>query len=162
MKRRKRFIDEDRAKNVVVIAVWLEGLEVYNAYDIARHLHMNHPEQHLDEFLLQGSICADSYRILAMFHGTHELEDVVLSLPDCTFEATIPGGFARSTQTSTICMRTLRNATGDFQDELYSLTGNIGGAKLDSLLRSVGGPNMAHLMYVYYAIMRLSGIHGQP
>jgi hypothetical protein len=78
MKRRRRFI-EDGAQNVVVMAVWLEGLEVYDAYDIARHLPMRRPEQHLEEFLLHGSICADSYRILAMFHGTEELEEVALS-----------------------------------------------------------------------------------
>ena len=137
MVRRKRFI-EDKAQNVVVIAVWLEGLEVYHAYDIACHLRMERPKQHLGEFLLHGSICAGSYRILAMFHGTQGLEEVALSLPGWTFEASIPRGFARSIQTSTICTRTLRNATSDFWEETYSLTGTIGGVKLSSLLSSIG------------------------
>ncbi len=75
MRRRKKFITEERAQNVVVIAVWLGGLEVYDAYDIACYLRMDHPEQHLDEFLLHGTISADSYRILAMFRDNLELED---------------------------------------------------------------------------------------
>ncbi|KAM9877596.1 hypothetical protein VDGL01_08332 [Verticillium dahliae] len=132
MERRKRFI-EDKAQNIVVIAVWLEGLEVYDAYDVARHLPMKRPEQHLDEFLLYGNICADSYRILAMFHGVLEPENVTLSPQGWVFEASVPGGFAHPTRTGT-----LRNATEDFRDETYSLTGIKGGVKLDSLLRSIG------------------------
>ena len=122
-----------------MIAVWLDGLKVYDAYAIARHLGMDRPEQHLDEFLLHGSICADSYRILAMFHGALEPEEVVLSLPGWAFEASIPRGFAHSPNTYTIYTRTLTDATDDFRDETYSLTGIQGGAKLDSLLRSIGG-----------------------
>ena len=136
MGRRKRFIEE-RAQNVVVIAVWLGGLEVYDAYDIAGYLRMD-PEQHLDEFLLHGTIPADSYRILAMFHGNLELEDVALSIPGWEFAASIPGGFAHSTQKATIGTRTLRDATKDFQDETYSLTGTRDSIKLESLLLSVG------------------------
>jgi hypothetical protein len=83
MERRARFIEE-KAKTVVVISVWLEGREIYDACKIARHLGMKRPERHLDEFLLHDSIGADSYRILAMFHGVLKLEAVALSLPGWT------------------------------------------------------------------------------
>lgn len=76
MKRRKTFIEQG-AQNIIVIAVWLKGLEVYDAYNIACNLGMDCPEQHLDEFLLHGAIWADSYRILAVFHGNLELEILV-------------------------------------------------------------------------------------
>ena len=146
MKRRKTFINQG-AQNIIVIAVWLEGLEVYDAYDIARYLRMGRPEQHLDEFLLHGTISADSYRILAMFYGNLELENVALFTPGWSLEASIPRGFAQSTQTATICTRALRDATKDFQDEMYSLTGTRGGVKLDSLLHSISGISSIPFLY---------------
>jgi len=127
------------AQSVVVIAVWLDGLEVYDAYDIARHLSMDRPEQHLGEFLLQGTIWADSYRILAMFYGNLPLEDVALSTQGWIFEASLPGGFTRYTQTAIIDTRTPRDVTKDLEDEIYSFTGTRGGVKLDCLLRSICG-----------------------
>lgn len=139
MRRMKRFINEG-AQDVVVIAAWLTGLEVYDAYGIACYLQLDNPEIHRDEFLLRGAIDSDNYRILAMFHGTLGLEKVALTVPGWVpFEAIIPIGFARSMQTTLVNMRILRDATEDFLDEIYSLTGTGGGVKLESLLRSIGG-----------------------
>lgn len=138
MKRRQMFIGQG-AQHVLVLAVWLEDLEVYDAYQIASNLPMGRPEQHLDEFLLHWAIWADSYRILAVFHGNGKLEDVALSLPGWMFEAKIPRGFAQSTNTSQICTRTLRYVTEDFWNELYSLTGARDCVRLGILLRSISG-----------------------
>lgn len=110
MRRRGKFIDQG-AQNVIVIAVWLEGLEVYDAYGIACHLHTDRPAQHLDEFLLHGAIDSDSYRILSTLHGTLELKDMAVSVAGWTSEAKIPGGFAHSTQNSTLRTRVLKDAT---------------------------------------------------
>lgn len=147
MKRRKTFIEQG-AQNIIVIAVWLKGLEVSDAYNIACNLGMDCPEQHLDEFLLHGAIWADSYRILAVFHGNLELEDVALYGAGWSSEASIPGGFAHCTQTATICRRALGNATEDFRDEICSLTGTGSGNKLESLY-PICGISSILLKHVY-------------
>ncbi|KAK4242970.1 hypothetical protein C7999DRAFT_18592, partial [Corynascus novoguineensis] len=125
----------------------------YDVYDIARYLRIDYPERHVDEFLLHGTISVDSYRILAMFYGNLELENVALSIPGWRFDASIPRGFAHSTQTATRGTRTLRDATRDFQDEIYSLTGSRGSVKLESLLRSIG--RISSIPFYYSVVFML-------
>ena len=54
------------AKDVALMAVWLDGLQVYDAYEIAYALGVRrgHISQHQDEFLLYGGINEDDYRII--------------------------------------------------------------------------------------------------
>lgn len=66
------------AENVVVIAVWLGGMQnVYSAYKAATLLNYTKdsndnrrkPGYFVDEVLVQGSILESEHRILALFHG---------------------------------------------------------------------------------------------
>lgn len=60
---------------------WLKGLPgIYDAFSITCALDFQNLEPFLHEVWIHGGIFVDSYRILAMFHGTEKLEDVALSL----------------------------------------------------------------------------------
>lgn len=131
------------AKDVALMAVWLDGLQVYDAYEIASALGVRrgHISQHQDEYLLYGGINEDDYRILAVFSGILDPEPVGLSLPGCKFEAKIPGGFSRPSLglQEITGSRRLKDATEDIMLEVYSCTGIINSFQIASLLLSVGG-----------------------
>lgn len=140
MIRMQRFIEQG-ARDVVVLAVWLEGLEIYDAYGVAGRLQPAHQDRHLDEFLLRGAIDSESYRIMAAFDGNREQEDVTLTTisPRIICTATIPRGFTRCAQFSAFGQAPSRDATVNIRDELYSRTGTRDEVKLDSLLRRISG-----------------------
>lgn len=68
----RQWMIKQGATEVVIVAVWLEGLPgIYDAFMMARALGFKN--QRLDRFLYEvlvyGGVSADSYRVLAMFHG---------------------------------------------------------------------------------------------
>ncbi|KAI1424310.1 hypothetical protein F5Y12DRAFT_461847 [Xylaria sp. FL1777] len=127
-------------QNIVVIAVWLHGLEVFDAYKIACHLKCPNLAQHMNEYLLHGGIYADQYRILAIFHGSGDLEPVKLSVAGSEFTARLPRDFVRSLVKlpgNTFGNKILQDITEDVKLEVYSLTGDKGGFRLERLLLSI-------------------------
>ncbi|KAI4164367.1 MAG: hypothetical protein LQ342_002014 [Letrouitia transgressa] len=95
LQRRRKLIEKGE-KDVVIIAIWSkELLNVYDAYDVAKML--GYPgkrlEYHLDEFLVYGGISADDYRVLAIFDGQKEQEDIALHMSGLQGSITVPDSF---------------------------------------------------------------------
>lgn len=129
--RRRRKLIEKGESDVVIIAVWSQGLlSVYNAYDIANWLgylqrsldkrrRLGH---HLSEYLVYGRISCDEYRILAIFEGTSDQTDINLNVAGLDFNlqgrTTIPGSFMTDAPGET--------ADEKLEHEIYLRTGNRG------------------------------------
>lgn len=88
MQCRDDYIKKEKAQDVVVIAVWLKGLTLYDASEVASSEHVDlNPDQKvrlLNEVLLYKSVLEKERRILATLYGTQEAEMVQLSLPRFT------------------------------------------------------------------------------
>ncbi|KAH2362356.1 hypothetical protein KXV92_007135 [Aspergillus fumigatus] len=95
MKRRES-LEQNGEEDIVVIAVWAKDLPgVYSAEEVASILGYSNtgpnPRKrlcnHYDEYLVEGGIAMDEYRILALFEGGGPDRDVVpkVSDKDCGF-----------------------------------------------------------------------------
>ncbi|KAL4934966.1 hypothetical protein BDV06DRAFT_234851 [Aspergillus oleicola] len=118
---RRKTLEEEKETDIVVIAVWVEHLSgVYSAEEVAARLGYSDtgldPRRklwhHRDEYLVEGGIAADEYRILAVFEGGGPEHDVVFECPFYRISATIPSGFFPG--------RRSNNALVDIEDEIYS------------------------------------------
>ncbi len=123
-------------KDVVIVAIWSKGLRnVYDAYEVAKTLGYRNDNSnarrrlanHLHEYLVSRCISADEYRILAIFEGQMEQENVALSVPGLTGLAVIPDAFMRDVPGKT--------ATEKLENEIFEGTGIRG--KSEQLLHLV-------------------------
>ncbi|KAJ9372674.1 hypothetical protein DTO282E5_2707 [Paecilomyces variotii] len=142
---RKRFEIQGR-QDIVVIAVWAKGLTgVYSAQSVASMLGYSDTgpdrrrriQHHRDEYLVEGGITADEYRILAVFEGGGKGRDVVFEYPLYKAPTTIPDGFFPG--------RRSNNALEDLGDEIYRYSGVRDDMKRDELVKSIMGPIPAFL-----------------
>jgi hypothetical protein len=65
----------------------------------------NRLANHLNEYLIFGGIPADKYRILAIFNGQKEQENIALSVPGLRGSTTVPDTFMNG--------RTWKNGKGE-------------------------------------------------
>ncbi|KAH7199208.1 hypothetical protein BKA60DRAFT_583176 [Fusarium oxysporum] len=149
--RRRQWMIEQGATEVVIVAVWLKELSrIYDAFAIARVLGLekvDKPDLFLYEVLIHGEISADSYRILAMFRGIQPTVDIALCVHKMNMMVEVPGDFIVGVQVRTfICTRRLPDLTVKLGDEIYMHTGRSDDAKLFPLVLS-----MANLAYLYEA-----------
>ena len=147
MQRRKQ-LENEKKIDVVVIAVWAKGLAgVYSAEDAASRLGYSDTGRkklypHRDEYLLEGGLAADEYRILAVFEGGGRDRDVVFECPFYRIKVTIPSGFFLG--------RRSNNALGDIEDEIYSHSGVRDDKKRDELVKAIAeNPFFPALRYKY-------------
>ncbi|KAI1740246.1 hypothetical protein F4680DRAFT_448006 [Xylaria scruposa] len=133
MRWRRRMV-ELRKRNVVVIAVWLDGLEVFDASGIARDLGCPELSWYENEYLLHGGIHGEQHRILAKFRGDDDLEPVTLSFKDLQFGISLPRDFIRS-----LGITGSQDIAEAIKREVYSLTGDETGVKFEYLLYSMCG-----------------------
>ncbi|KAI9862065.1 MAG: hypothetical protein M1813_004837 [Trichoglossum hirsutum] len=111
---------------------------VHDAYDIASALWYKDDNRdrrrqrcnHFGEFLVEGRIRADDYRILAAFDGDEPERLVSLSTPRLQVEVMVPGDFAQSATAS--------RPTQKLEDEVYSCTGGKGNQKFERLVHCMG------------------------
>ncbi|KAE8400819.1 hypothetical protein BDV37DRAFT_296696 [Aspergillus pseudonomiae] len=118
----RKYLESTRERDIVVIAVWTKGLaSVYSA-----------EEPYRDEYLVEGCIAADEYRILAIFEGGGTERDVVF---ECLFiyqaSTTIPNEFFPGRRSS--------NALEDIEDEIYYYSGVRNDMKRDVLVQVITG-----------------------
>jgi hypothetical protein len=120
---RKWLLDRD-VRDIIIIAVWADDLHsLYEAEDIARTLRYNDSGQdrrrrlrnHRHEYLVWGGICADDYRILAVFPGNGPERPVPLCSRTRRVVANLPGDFASNAA--------LRDVSEALLIEIYSCTG---------------------------------------
>ncbi|KAJ5751477.1 uncharacterized protein N7511_008442 [Penicillium nucicola] len=136
MQRRKQLENENKI-DIIVIAVWAKGLAgVYSAEDAASRLEYsdigrNKLYPHHDEYLLEGGLAADEYRIVAVFEGGGRERDVIFECPFYRIRLTIPNGF--------FLERRSNNALGDIEDEIYRHSGVRDDQKRDELVKAIAG-----------------------
>lgn len=76
---------------------------------------------HTDEYLVYGGIWADEYRVLAVFSGQNELENVPLEVPGLIGSSTVPAF------TTSVSSDTARKKLKEMlEQEIYSRTGIYG------------------------------------
>ncbi|UKZ77663.1 hypothetical protein TrVFT333_005387 [Trichoderma virens FT-333] len=129
------------AKNVIIVAVWLEGLPlVYDALSIAQSLRLGRLHLFQDEVMVYGGISADSYRIRAIFHGNEKTVETTLSVYGIDVTVQMPGGFVDEVSTKMhVCTQCLPDATDALRDKIYMCTGTLDDDKLFGLALSMGG-----------------------
>lgn len=71
MRRRERYTYKEGAWDVVMIAVWWEGLALYDAVDIAQQVMHNDENirKHVGDSIFHGCVYADKCRLSARFFG---------------------------------------------------------------------------------------------
>ncbi|KAL3471730.1 hypothetical protein BJX99DRAFT_262951 [Aspergillus californicus] len=133
-------MEKEEEECIVVIAVWAKGLRgVYNAVDVASTLGYSEKGtvskrkiwDHRQEFLVDGGILANEYRILAIFEGGGPERPVVFECPMYRISTLVPSGF--------FCGRRTGNALRDIEDEIYSHTGVRDDQKRDELMKAIQG-----------------------
>ncbi|KAG2417206.1 hypothetical protein HFD88_008425 [Aspergillus terreus] len=133
-------LESDRQTDIVVIAVWAQDLlHVYSAEDAARTLEYSDwgsdPQRrldaHEDEYLVEGGIAADEYRILAVFEGGGPERTVVFESQEPSYRITtsIPGEFFPGLRSG--------NALRDIEDEIYRRSGRRDCMKRDELVKAI-------------------------
>ncbi|KAF5000175.1 hypothetical protein FGRMN_1989 [Fusarium graminum] len=140
----RKWMIKNGGKDIVIVAVWLGGLTVYDAYAVARWLGyppepwQYDPERrciryHSDELLLLGGIRAEDYRVLACFYVNGlETERALLS-PLNNGNVLIPrNGLATFGNTNLTASERLAH-------EMYSLTGVWDSTKLSRLIQAMCG-----------------------
>ena len=138
---RWRRMIQSGASNVVIVAVWLRGLPVYDAFDLARTLNFQSTDVFLYEVLLHASIPADSYRLLAVFCGRRGTT-AVLCTGRLQAEITMPEGFVSGvTISKRVCVRCLPDISERLRDELYMRTGGRDDLKLLFLVLAIVNVN---------------------
>ncbi|WXC51015.1 hypothetical protein QX201_010720 [Fusarium graminearum] len=104
--RRRKWVVEEGATQVVIVAIWLKGLSgIYDAFEIANSLGLKKPgkpDLFRHEVLIHGGISADSYRILAMFPGVQPTVDIALCVPNMTMMVEVPRDFIAGVQVNTL------------------------------------------------------------
>lgn len=87
--KRRQWMLASGAKSVAIIAIWAKDLRVYDAYDAAKALGYDNDgsgnrrrlKYHEGEYLVEGGIVADEYRVLAIFDGIGEMESIKQDTP---------------------------------------------------------------------------------
>ena len=134
----RRKLIEKGGKDIVIIAIWSKKLcNVYDAYDVAKSLGYrdgsSNPrkrlENHLDEYLIFGGFLADEYRVLAIFNGQNEQENIALSVLGMRGSATISDAFMTAVPG--------RTANEKLENEIYQHTGIRGESEQLSCLVGV-------------------------
>lgn len=96
---RQKTLEREGKTDIVVIAVWVEHLSgVYSAEEIAARLGYSDtgldPQRkiwhHRDEYLVEGGIVADEYRVLAIFEDGGPPRNIVFECPFYRIPATLP------------------------------------------------------------------------
>lgn len=137
MQRRKNLESEGK-RDVVLIAVWTKGLAgVYSAEEAASKLGYSDTGldrrrtlwHHRDEYLIEGGIAADEYRILAVFEGGGPEHEIVFEYPLYRVPAMIPSGFFPGRRSG--------NALQDIACEIYSHSGAFDDMKRDELVKAI-------------------------
>lgn len=137
---RRETLEREGETDIAVIAVWVEHLSgVYSAEEIAARLGYSDtgldPQRkiwhHRDEYLVEGGIVADEYRVLAIFEGGGPPRNIVFEYPFYRIPATLPSGFFPG--------RRSHNALGDIEDEIYSHSGVRDNTKRGGLVRAITG-----------------------
>jgi hypothetical protein len=139
MKRRET-LENDGRRDIVVIAVWVENLTgVYSAEEAACKLGYSETEpdprrklrHHRDEYLIEGGIVADEYRILAVFEGAGPEREVVFACPSYQISATIPIELFPGKGSS--------NALADIENEIYRRSGVRDNEKRNAFVKAFTG-----------------------
>ncbi|KAL4761373.1 uncharacterized protein BDW70DRAFT_168115 [Aspergillus foveolatus] len=139
----RRILQTQNRADIVIIAIWVKDLPgLYSAEDVAQQL--GYPKSgsepnrratisaHHGEYLVEGGIKPDEYRILAIFEGGGLDRTVVFESRFCQITTTIPDGFFPG--------RRLGNALQDIQDEIWSRLGVRNEKKRDELVKAISGP----------------------
>ncbi|KAL6824015.1 hypothetical protein V8C40DRAFT_28990 [Trichoderma camerunense] len=135
--RRRQWMLNNGASEVFIVAVWLDGLLlVYDAWRIARDLNLGNLQWFGNEVLVHGGISADSYRILAIFHGNGNIKQATLRLNGLNATVEVPGEFIDGVSIKRNISRKL-DATELLRDELYTRTGTRDDAKFIPLVLSM-------------------------
>ncbi|RAL03486.1 uncharacterized protein BO80DRAFT_284736 [Aspergillus ibericus CBS 121593] len=137
--KRRQDLEDKRERDIIVIAIWAKDMPgVYSAEEVACRLeysNMNPAAQrrwdHHDEYLVEGGIPADDYRILAVFEGGGPPRRVVFEWPGLQASTTIPTGFFPG--------RRSNNPLQDIADEIYSRSGARDDLKRDELVQAISG-----------------------
>lgn len=150
--RRQEFFMETGRTDIVVIAVWAKDLNgVYSAEQVASVL--KYPDEmirnHYDEYLVEGGIAADQFRILAIFEGGGAERDVVFECPFYKISTTIPSGFFPG--------RISDNALNDIGNEIYRHSGVHDDWKRDELVKSIVGRPCVSLPFLRIRYKQLNG-----
>ncbi|PYH96879.1 hypothetical protein BO71DRAFT_374435 [Aspergillus ellipticus CBS 707.79] len=133
-------LEGERETDIIVIAVWVEHLlGVYSAEEVAARLGYSDngldPHRklwhHRDEYLVEGGIAADEYRIITIFKGGGPEHDVVFEYPFYRIQATILSGFFHG--------RRSNNVLVDIEDEIYSRSGVRDDIKRDQFVKAITG-----------------------
>ncbi|KAL6791965.1 hypothetical protein J3E68DRAFT_57605 [Trichoderma sp. SZMC 28012] len=140
--RRRQWMLNNGAREVIIVAVWLKGLPlVYDAWRIARDLNLNNLHRFENEVLVHGGIPADSYRILAIFHGKGNIKEAALHLEGLNTTVEVPGEFIDGVSIKKN-IGGKHDAAELLRDELYTHTGTRDDAKFIPLVLC-----MANLTY---------------
>ncbi|KAK9629781.1 hypothetical protein V6Z98_003329 [Aspergillus fumigatus] len=138
--RRRQQLESEGQRDIVLIAVWVKDLAgVYSAEEVACRLgysdtgpdHRRRLSPHRDEYLVEGGIAADEYRILAVFKGGGPERNVVFACRSYQITTAIPRGFFPGQR--------LNNALEDIEDEIYSHSGIRDITKRDELVKAITG-----------------------
>ncbi|CEL06333.1 hypothetical protein ASPCAL07439 [Aspergillus calidoustus] len=137
---RRELLERRGQRDIVVIAVWAKDLTgVYDAEEVASLLGYSDTgsdpcrkrRDHHDEYIIEGGILADEYRILAIFNGSGMQRDVVFECSLYKSSTTIPYGFFPGHRSP--------NALQDLGDEIHYRTGVRDDLKRDELVKSIMG-----------------------
>ncbi|KAL4736615.1 hypothetical protein BDV11DRAFT_193493 [Aspergillus similis] len=145
--------NQNRA-DIVIIAIWVKDLPgLYSAEDVAEQL--GYPESepgmnqgmtvsaHRDEYLVEGGIAPDEYRILAIFEGGGPDRTVIFESNLYHIKTTIPDEFFPGKRSG--------NALQDVDDEIRYRTGVQNERKRDELVKAISGsprgPLMGEIIY---------------
>jgi hypothetical protein len=137
---RRQQLESKGQRDIVLIAVWVKDLAgVYSAEEAACRLgysdtgpdHRRRLSHHRDEYLVEGGIAADEYRILAVFEGGGPERNVVFACRSYQIETTIPRDFFPGQRSN--------NALEDIEDEIYSHSGIRDNMKRDELVKAITG-----------------------
>ncbi|RAK79180.1 uncharacterized protein BO72DRAFT_400561 [Aspergillus fijiensis CBS 313.89] len=129
---RRKQLENELEENIVVIAVWAEHMtRVFSAKEAATRLAYRDPELYGEEYLVEGGIVADDYRVLAVFEGGGPARNVVFAWPFYEASTTIPSEFFPGLRS--------HNALEDIADEIYSRLGVRDDRKRDELVKAILG-----------------------
>lgn len=149
----REYLESRGERDIVVIAVWTKGLAgVYSAEEAARKLGYSdigldtrrRLQPHRDEYLVEGGISADDYRILAVFEGAGPERNVVFECPFVyQIPTTIPSGFFPGERSN--------NALEYIENEIYRHSGVRDDKKRDVLVKAITGSHQFFPIIDYVA-----------
>ncbi|KAF4342186.1 6-hydroxy-D-nicotine oxidase [Fusarium beomiforme] len=138
--RRRQWMIDNGATEVVIIAVWLRGLSgVYDAYAMARDLGLNNLHFYRHEVLVRWGIDADSYRILTLFHGIQPTVQVRISVPHMVTTVDVPPDSVDGIETrGPEYDMQLPDITSHLYEDIYMHSGTRNYIKLSRLVQVMG------------------------